>query len=229
MWFKFKCNLFVNFSFFFNNCSWLLHAGRLENLCLTKSMCSIIQMSENTILSLKNAVISTMCFYIVGITIDGIWSWKVTYLCYAKFSVTYLFVKKAWFNFMRISIVLTSNNVMVDATSVIKSFTQERACSIKWSLWICSAWFNRWLCIFRLHRICCFKCTLLLKILHVVKRHPGYCALMIFGITWFCHHLVKHLLLWSSIGWWLVTYIICFISWKIFCFNTVTIQFSCFS
>lgn len=53
-------------------------------------------------------------------------------------------------------------------------------------------------------------------------------ALMILGITCVSHHHIENLLLRSSIGWRLITYVICFAPWQIFSFNIWSIKLSWF-
>lgn len=209
----------------------LFHAWCLEHLCFTKSMCCIIQMGENTILSLEKVGVVTEGSNIIWVAVDSIWSWEVTDLCYAEFTVANLFIKKAWFDFMWMNICFTTDNVMMYATSVIKCLAQDWSCSVHRPLWKGPAWFNSclWLCFFFLCLLSCFLLLLLFIFCHIFIRHPMYCTLMILSISGLGHHHVIYLLLWSSIGWWLVTYIIGLISGKILSFNIGTIQFSCFS
>jgi len=122
---------------------------------------------------------------------------------------------------------------MVHATSVIKGLTHDGTCSIKRSLRISSARFYC-CCFFSFHGLCWFflglcwffLCMLLFHVYHIFIRHPRSGALMVFGIARLCHHHIIHLLLWSCIGWWFVTYIVSFVSWQILRFNIGTVQLS---
>jgi hypothetical protein len=127
---------------------------------------------------------------------------------------------------MGMNIWITSNDIMVNTASIIESFTQHWSCSIKWSLRICSTWFESitftiWWNLFLL--------LLLIILLCIIVRHPMNRTLYVFSISWLSHHHIINLLLWSGICWWFITYIICFVSWEFFCFNISSIQFTRFS
>jgi len=190
--------------------TWLLHARGLENFCFSKSMSSIVQVSENTILSLENTSVISNGFLIVRVQIKRVWSGKVTNLCYTQFTVAYLFIQEPWFGLMRMNICVSSNDIMMDTAPIVECLARNRTSCIERFHWVSATRFLS-LTVFLL--IVEFF-ILLSFILHsIIVWHPVVATLHIITILWFTHHQVIYFLLRSCVCWWFITYIISFVSW----------------
>ena len=78
-------------------------------------MCRIVQMSKYTVLSLKNTLILVESFSVIRIYVYRIWARKISDLCNTELAIADLMVKKAWSDFVRIDIWLTSDDIVPNA------------------------------------------------------------------------------------------------------------------
>ena len=192
------------------SCStWLFHTWSFENFSFTKSVGSIVQVSEDAVLSFEQRSIGCNRFLVVWIQIDWVWSREVPNLSYAKFVIAHLFVQKARFHFMRVNVCIPSNDIMVHTAPIVECFANDWPCCVEWFHGVCPTG----LLSITIFDLLLFLFLLLFVLHSVIVRHPVVGSLHIVAIFRLGHHEVIDFLLGSCIGWRLITYIISFISW----------------
>ena len=206
-----------------------------KNLCFSKSVSGVVQMSENSVLFFENIFGLRPGFAVVWVSVHRVRSTKVPNLSNTQFSITGLLIKKPWLHIARVDVIGPRDDIMVHTRSVIQRLWYPQVLAenapLRWGQLAPLALGHLTpLAIGNLASLgSCFHSLKPVQLLSVVINYPRCGTLVILSISGLGHHKVVYFLLGTSGRGRIVTYVIGFVYWHFFCNDIISIEFSIWS
>ena len=228
---------------------WNLSVTRssFKNFSFTKSRSGVVQMSVNSILSLKDIRVLFESLLVIRMSMHLVWASKVSNLSDAKLPVADLHIKKPWLCIERILVILPRYNIVSYRWPIVKSF---------WLRWDAYGWPLRaqlgplwpwwglgslrvgrrlgplWSRLWRSHRLdnllinSIFQVGCILQGHSLIVEHPWLSALVVFSVPRRSHHHIVNFLLWVRRRWRVVTNIVSLVPGVLLNGDILSIEFS---